>query len=44
MGFSVMLWGAKKPVPAEYWCPYDTCFLPLNLYMDVKDIYIEHLI
>ena len=22
MGFSVMLLGAKKLVPAEYWCPY----------------------
>ena len=22
MGFSVMLWGAEKLVPAEYWCPY----------------------
>ena len=21
MGFSVMLWGAEKLVPAEYWCP-----------------------
>ena len=25
MGFSVMLWGAEKLVPAEYWCPYGTC-------------------
>ena len=24
MGFSVMLWGAEKRVPAEYWCPYGT--------------------
>ena len=24
MGYAVMLWGAKKPVPAEYWCPYGT--------------------
>ena len=24
MGFSVMLWGAEKMVPAEYWCPYGT--------------------
>ena len=24
MGFSVMLWGAKKLVPVEYWCPYGT--------------------
>ena len=24
MGFSVMLRGAKKLVPAEYWCPYGT--------------------
>ena len=24
MGFSVMLWGAEKLVPAEYWCPYGT--------------------
>ena len=22
MGFSVMLRGAEKLVPAEYWCPY----------------------
>ena len=22
MGFFVMLWGAEKLVPAEYWCPY----------------------
>ena len=26
MGFSVMLWGAEKLVPAEYWCPYGTSF------------------
>ena len=24
MGFAVMLWGAEKLVPAEYWCPYGT--------------------
>ena len=24
MGFSVMLWGAEKLVPAEYWCCYGT--------------------
>ena len=24
MGFSVILWGAEKLVPAEYWCPYGT--------------------
>ena len=24
MGFSVMLRGAEKLVPAEYWCPYGT--------------------
>ena len=24
MGFSVMIWGAEKLVPAEYWCPYGT--------------------
>ena len=24
MGFSVMLWGAEKLVPAKYWCPYGT--------------------
>ena len=22
MGFPVLLWGAEKLVPAEYWCPY----------------------
>ena len=27
MGFSVMLLGAKKLVPAEYWCPYGTQFV-----------------
>ena len=26
MGFSEMLWGAEKLVPAEYWCPYGTVF------------------
>ena len=25
MGIYVMLWGAEKLVPAEYWCPYGTC-------------------
>ena len=24
MGFQVILWGAEKLVPAEYWCPYGT--------------------
>ena len=24
MGFSVMLLGAEKLVPVEYWCPYGT--------------------
>ena len=24
MGFSVMLGGAEKLVPAEFWCPYGT--------------------
>ena len=23
MGFSVMLWGPEKLVPAKYWCPYE---------------------
>ena len=23
LGFSVMLCGAEKMVPAEYWCPYN---------------------
>ena len=27
MGFTVMLWGAEKLVPAEYWCPYPVCHL-----------------
>ena len=26
MGFSVMLGGAEKLVPAEYWCPYGTLY------------------
>ena len=30
MGFSVMLWGAEKLVPAEYWCPYG---MYLNAYI-----------
>ena len=25
MGFSEMLWGAEKLVPAKYWCPYGSC-------------------
>ena len=31
MGFSVMLGGAKKLVPAKYWCPYGTKILFLFL-------------
>ena len=31
MGFSVMLWGAEKLVPAEYWCPYGTYTLNIKL-------------
>ena len=27
MGYSVMLWGAEKLVPAEYWCPYGTAII-----------------
>ena len=27
MGFSIMLRGAEKLVPVEYWCPYGTCLL-----------------
>ena len=30
MGFSVMLWGAKKVVPAEYWCPYGNSYSTVN--------------
>ena len=30
MGFSVMLWGAEKLVPAENWCPYGR-FIPTPL-------------
>ena len=30
MGFSVMLWGAEKLVPAEYWWPYGTRFYDLT--------------
>ena len=29
MGFSVILWGAEKLVPAEYWCPYGTQILSI---------------
>ena len=32
MGFSVMLWGAEKLVPAEYWCPYGTTHTQLHAY------------
>ena len=28
MGFSVMLWGAEKLVPAEYWCSNGTTVEP----------------
>ena len=37
MGFSVMLWGAEKLVPAEYWCPYGT-FFPMqeNTLLSIK--------
>ena len=28
MGFSVMLGGAEKLVPAEYWCPYGNFIIP----------------
>ena len=27
MGFSVMLWGAEKLVPVEYWCPYGSSYM-----------------
>ena len=30
MGFSEMLWGAEKLVPAESWCPYGNNFLGEN--------------
>ena len=33
MGFSVMLWGAEKLVPAEYWCPYGMLCILFNLDM-----------
>ena len=29
MGLSVMLWGAEKLVPVEYWCPYGKPFQKL---------------
>ena len=31
MGFSVMLWGAEKLVPAEYWCPYGNIIFPIEM-------------
>ena len=37
MGFSVMLWGARKLVPAEYWCPYGTQILGYGTQM-AKDL------
>ena len=27
MDFSVMLWGAEKLVPVEYWYPYGTVYI-----------------
>ena len=30
MDFSVMLRGAEKLVPVEYWCPYGTCIIAHN--------------
>ena len=32
MGFSIMLWGAEKLVPAEYWCPYGNGLLILSVF------------
>ena len=39
MGFSVMLWGAEKLVPAEYWCPYDTHKVFIDIY--VKETHLS---
>ena len=38
MGFSVMLWGAEKLVPAEYWCPYGIYNLDGRLQNDIKNL------
>ena len=27
----MMLWGAEKLVPVEYWCPYGTVYLKFNV-------------
>ena len=34
MGFSEMLWGAEKLVPAEYryWCPYGSSYIDLHVW------------
>ena len=37
MGFSVMLWGAEKLVPAEYWCPYGPCLLSYLFDVQLKN-------
>ena len=39
MGFSVMLWGAEKLVPAEYWCPNGMLFKFINLREEEKKLY-----
>ena len=34
MSFSVMLRGAEKLVPAEYWCLYGTCaYMNMNIFL-----------
>ena len=40
MGFSEMLWGAEKLVPAEYWCPYGVWILRNNISSTVVGILI----
>ena len=44
MGFSVMLWGAEKLVPAEYWCPYGTfVFIYLSSQHSQRSVFsLEH--
>ena len=49
MGFSVMLWGAEKLVPVEYWCPYGTITLipatlgeNLNTHMKICPVHFSN--
>ena len=45
MGFSVMFQGAKKLVPAEYWCPYGIItYYICTLWLTLHCIQISYII